>query len=197
MNAFQYGSGQPGGAFEVDFDDLDPERLHDVAIGRVARNGDRHLVARIEHGKEGEVEAGRGPGRHHHAVRRHVEPVMVAIVAGNRLPQFRSSERVRIAKRAGRECLGGRLANDPRRGVGWLADRERHHTPPRRTQRIGAREHIHGMERLDVGAAGNEDRRQGWQLRQSVRGRTNARLIWGSQVHEPHRSVLFIAARLD
>ena len=82
---------------ELDLDDFDAERGHDVAVGRIAGRGDRDTVAGIEHRQKCQVEGRRRAGRHR-------DP----LPAG---PQRRSArDSARRSPRAGRQARARRCS---------------------------------------------------------------------------------------
>ena len=141
-----------GGSRKLDLDDLEPERRHDVAVGRIPGRCDGYAVARIEHRQEGEVERSRGTGGHRNAVGRYVDAVVIGIVAGNRPPQRDETERIRVANAPLGQRFRRRIADVSRRGIGRLTDGHRDDRLAERLQTIGLREDVHGVERLDIAA---------------------------------------------
>jgi hypothetical protein len=65
---------------------LDVECGQDVAVGRIARNGETHPVARFEGGEKGELKGGRRAGRDNDLGRVDQDAVLRPVVRGNRLP---------------------------------------------------------------------------------------------------------------
>ena len=92
---------QIGGAVKLDLDDLEPERRHDVAVGRIAGRCDRDAVAWIEHRQEGEVEGGRRAGGHGDPAGRNVDAIVLAHSA-RKSPGAARQGRARPYSRSGR-----------------------------------------------------------------------------------------------
>ena len=90
MRFRQMRGGEMPCAVELDLDHLDAERRQDVAVGGIAGCCDRDAVADVEHRQEGQVEGGRGAGRHGDPAGRDLEAVVLAIVRGDRLAQAAS-----------------------------------------------------------------------------------------------------------
>ena len=83
----------------LDEDRLATERGEDVPIGRIARQRNRHPVARRKSGKKRKHEARRRARRHDNACRIDVEIVPIGIGSGNTPAQRTDAERFGIAKR--------------------------------------------------------------------------------------------------
>ncbi len=138
-----------------DFHDLDAEGREDVAVGRIARRRQRHPVADVEGGQEGQQEGARRAGGDHHLPRRHGGAVGPAVMVGDRLAQRRDAQRHGVAdlvvaqRRLGRRQHAGR-----RRGAG-LADLEMQHVAMRLLARRGGGHHIHDDEGRHLAAAGD------------------------------------------
>ena len=95
---------QIGGTGKLDLDDLQPERRHDVAVGRISGCCDRDAVAWIEHCQEGEVESGRRTGGHGDAAWRNVDAIVLGIVRW-RSPAAARQGRARPYSRYGRRPM--------------------------------------------------------------------------------------------
>ena len=65
----------------LDFDHVETERCHDVAIGRITRRSNRNRIAGIEHGEEREIECSGRAGGYSNPLNRHLNIIVVAIVA--------------------------------------------------------------------------------------------------------------------
>ncbi len=92
-------------------------------------------------------------------------------------------------------ALAAAVANALRRGVGRLADRHRHDGLADRLQPVGLGEDVHGVKGLDI-AALRDRYRHSLSLFRGRPRRTNARLVWGSQVHDVFGLCLSIAPLL-
>ena len=88
---------QPGGRLEFmlmvgrQAHRLEIERHQDVAIGRIAGIGEGHPVTRIERRQKREQEGTGRAGGDDDALGRHLDPVGLAIVAGDTLAQRRDA----------------------------------------------------------------------------------------------------------
>ena len=97
------------------------ERLQDVAVGGIGGRGHGDAVARVEGAEEDQVEAAGGAGRHHHARRRELDAVGLAIVARDPLAERPDAERLGIAE-AALQGLGRGAEHRRRRRRAGLSD---------------------------------------------------------------------------
>ena len=109
-----------GGLLQLDLDDVEAERRHDVAIGRIAGRGDGDRVAGIEHRQKRQVEGGRRAGGDRNPLRRDIDPVMVAIVA-RRSPRAGPACQARRYSRCGRSPAPSPPLHGPRPAPGRKA----------------------------------------------------------------------------
>ena len=145
---------QIGGAAELDLDDLDAERRHDVAIGGIAGRCDGDAVAGSNIARKARLKAAD-------------EPVVTAIAArrdidarsgrhnARRSPCARPPGRARRCSRCGRPSARWPPLPARLRGAGsdgWPTAIEMTGTPVR-LQPVGFGQHVHGVERLDIAAA--------------------------------------------
>ena len=157
MCRLQMGGRQIGGTFQLDLHHFEVERLHDVAIGRIARSGDRDPIAGIEHGKESQVEARGRAGRYRDPRRRDVDAVMLGVMCCNRLAQVGPAKGVGVADAAVAQGALRGLAHEAWRRVERLAHGKRDHRRAERLQPVGFRQNVHGVEGLDIPAFGNRN----------------------------------------
>ena len=76
---------------------FEPERLQDVAIGRIAGRRDGDALARIEKAQEREHEARRGSRGDEDALGRDRDAIGFGVVPGDAFAQRRDAERLRVA----------------------------------------------------------------------------------------------------
>ena len=77
------------------------EGQQDIAIGGIARCGERDPVTRLEGGEKTEHEGAGGARRHHHPPRIQIEAVAMAVMRRDRGAQGRDAERLGIAETDG------------------------------------------------------------------------------------------------
>ncbi len=70
---------------DLDQHRLDPECCEDVAVGGIARGGERHPVARLERGEKSQLEGGRRTGRDDDLAGIDGDTVLRAVMSGDRL----------------------------------------------------------------------------------------------------------------
>jgi hypothetical protein len=140
------GDGEACRCVGVDQHRLAAERGEDMPVRRIARIGDRHPVAGLEHRKKRQNESRRRPRRHDHALRVHIEPVDIRIVPRDPCPQRGNAKRFGIAQRPGTERRPRRLDRRLRRAGRGLADLHVNDTPARRLDPGGRHHHVHHHE---------------------------------------------------
>ena len=138
---------------------LAAERRQDVAIRRIARIGDRHAVARLEHRQKRQDESGRRAGGHDHAVGAHRHAIGLGIVPRDARAQRRNAERLGVAQRALAEHGLHRRNRGRRRADRRLADLHVNDLAARRLDPGRRRHHVHHHERRHVAAGGRRHQR--------------------------------------
>ena len=133
---------------------LQAERLQRVAVGGIAGIGQRHPVADVERGEEGEHEPGGPPGRDHDALDRRGEVVTLSIVGGAARAQRQHAMGLGVADRTAGQGGLRRVEDGLRRARAGLAGL---HVKDPRTLRLtpgGGLEYLHREEGRDRGAPG-------------------------------------------
>ena len=133
-----------------DADRLDAERHQCVAVARIPGLDDRHPLARVEAGQEGEGEAGRCSCRHDDLGRVHLHAVPARVVAGDGPPQRQQPRGVGVADLIVVERSPSRFPHRGRRGRGRLADLQVDHRSAGRLPLRGQARHRHGVERRHI-----------------------------------------------
>ena len=129
----------------ADFDQhrLDVERRQDVAIGRVPRDREPHSVAGLEGGEKGKLERGRRAGRDDDLGGVDGDAVLGLVVAGNRLPQRRDTERIGIADPFAPQGAASGIEHRLGRRGPRLADFEMDHVGAPGLPLVGGAQHVH------------------------------------------------------
>jgi hypothetical protein len=122
------------------------ERVQHVAIGRVARTGDRYPVARLEHRQERQHESRGGAGREHDAFGIDHDAVSFGVMTRNAPAQRCIAERRRVANSTGGKRGLRRRKCRRRRGGRRLADFHMNYPPAGRLKARRRRNHIHNHE---------------------------------------------------
>ena len=131
----------------LDVDHLDAEGAEDVAVGRVAGARQRHPVAGVEGGEEGEHEGAGRAGGNDDPPPVDVDALPAAVVGGDGLAQRRVAESVGVAEPvpAQRPRRGG--AHAARRRSRRLADLQVEDVVPAGCALVGGAQHVHDDER--------------------------------------------------
>ena len=134
------------------------EGPQDVAVGGVARGGQRDPVPRLERRQEGQQEPGRGAGGDHDPIRRQAEAVALAVVLGDSPAQRRNPQGHRVADLLGLQRVPRRLDHPPWGGGRRLADLQVQHVAMGRLALGGGGHDIHHDEWRDLPALGDFQR---------------------------------------
>ncbi len=131
-----------------DFDGnrLQPQRDQDVAVGRIARSGDRDAIAGLETGEEGEDEAARGSGRDHDALGRQLDAIGITVMPGDALAQRIGPQRLGVADAPILQRAAGCGTDRGRCGGRGLADLHMHDRTTLPLDGGGLVHHIHDDE---------------------------------------------------
>ena len=89
----------------LDLDHLTAQCGENVAVTGIAGTGDRHPVAGIEAGQEGEEEATGGASGQHDVIGSDGDAVLGRIGFGDRLPKFGQTQGDGVAQLVGVQCL--------------------------------------------------------------------------------------------
>jgi hypothetical protein len=123
---------------------------HEFGITGIMRVRQDHLVAALEQGAEEQQHGRRRPRSDEDLVGRDAHPVARLVVLGDGLAQGQDAEGVRVAGAPVLEGLLGGFADDRRRLEVGLAELEMDHVGPLALEGLGALEHLHGQEGLDL-----------------------------------------------
>ncbi len=129
------------------------EHPHEVAVARVARIGEQHLLVAVHQQRHHQQQRRRRARGDDDPLRRDVDAERVAVVARDRAAQLGKSERRRVADVAvGERGTGGVQHRARRREVG-LADLHVHHVAAGGLERARGGLHLHHVKGRDVGNA--------------------------------------------
>ncbi len=140
---------------------FDAKSLQNVAIGWIARRGDRHARARIEKREEHQSEAARRAGRDGYSFGRHLDAMGVAVMPRDPRAQAWAAERLGVADPAPIERGDGGFPHDAWRRRAGLSYFKMNNVLPFALPAGGAGKDIQGHERRDIGSEGRRDPRQG------------------------------------
>ena len=172
---------------DLDQHGFEIERRQDVAVGGVARGGERDPIARLEGGKKRQLKGRRGAGRDDDVGGLDRDAVLFAVMAGDRLAQGRDAERVGIADAVFGQGAPCRVEHDFGRRCSGLADFEMDDRVPRRLALIGGAQDVHRDKGRDEPAAGGAERHRPHlgTARRSCQGRAGFAMTGGP--HSPQR----------
>jgi hypothetical protein len=117
-----------------------------VAVGRVARIGDDHLVTGVEQRPEGEQHRGRRALGDHHVRRIHGHPVGPRVVLGHGVAQVEQPEGLRVTGVALLHRPFRRLGDRGRGGHVGIADLQAHHVTALGDEPLRLGDHVHHYE---------------------------------------------------
>ena len=127
---------------------------HEMAIARVARVRQQHLVAGLDQRQASQLQGGRSAGSDDDAAGRHIDAEALRVPAADALAQAVEPHRLRVLRGATVNRPGSGFLYQRRRGEVRLADIEENHRPAGvghlARHRSGGFGDLHHIERLDA-----------------------------------------------
>ena len=126
------------------------QRVHEMAVARIARIGEEHFVLGIEEDAQREQQRRARARGHDDATCGNFDVVAVVVELGDRFAQLGKAQRRRVEHRLRFQRALRRLDDGPRRGEVRLADLEVDHVAPLRLDLASEGLDFHHLEGLDM-----------------------------------------------